>query len=92
MVRHCVCGKVITLNSSLCNDCLKEHGSDPEKWAEWVRFLVSDEQKEIDRQRRHPELSLNDERLPISDIAEHNLSRAKKHPEMDFEDFQWFNQ
>jgi len=92
MTRHCVCGKPITITSRLCNECLGKYGSDPDKWETWVTFLVSDEQKEIDRERRHREVSVSEERLPISDIAEHNLARAKKYPEMEFEDFQFFNQ
>lgn len=92
MARHCVCGKIITINSSLCNDCLKVHGTDRNQWPEWVRFLVAEEQKELDRERRHRELQLDEEHPLISDLAEHNLARAKRHPEMDFEDFTWNNQ
>ena len=92
MNRHCVCGKQITITSRLCNECLEKYGTDPDKWDCWIKYLVSDEQKEINRERRHKELFVDDEKLPISDLAEHNLARAKKYPEMDFDDFQFFNQ
>ena len=91
MARSCVCGKTITGNNRLCNKCLAEHGTDPEGWDEWVLYLVGEEQKEIDHQRRHITLALADEILyPISDEAEHNLARARHYPEMEMEEFAWF--
>jgi len=92
--RHCVCGIVIVSNRPLCGKCFKEYGGDSKKWPEWVSFLVKDEQKEIDRERNHDyDYQIIEEiTVPLSDVAAHNLARAKRHPEMDFEEFIWSNQ
>ena len=95
-IRHCVCGKRISVRVSLCHDCIGKYGSIPSNWPEWVSFLVSDERKETLRECRHDfDYQVFDEsqvNSQVSDLAEHNLKRAKKHPEMEFEDFLWFNQ
>lgn len=92
--RHCVCGCVIVGRKPLCVSCFTKYGGDSEKWPAWVRFIVRDEQKEMDRERNHDyDLEYFDETtIPISDEAEHNLAKVKREPEIDFEDFIWSNQ
>lgn len=93
-VRHCVCGKVITIDSALCNECVKEYGVDRSKWDLWVVYLVSDEEHELNRDRKHREVAYSEEctSAALSDVAAHNLKRARLHPEMSFEEFNWSNQ
>jgi hypothetical protein len=69
-------------------------GKNPKEWPAWVRFLVSEEHKELDRAHRHDyDLELFDEAaIPLSDEAVNNLTRAEKYPEMDFEEFAILNQ
>jgi hypothetical protein len=93
-VRRCVCGKPIRLRDPLCKSCRELYGSKAREWPDWVKFLVSDEQREIDRMRMHDyDRQLDDEvSLPISDVAEHNLARARSFPEMSFDEFAILNQ
>lgn len=67
---------------SLCTKCGEKYGYDPKKWPEWLKFLHSDNQHEANRRRRHPT-------VPLSETAIENLAAARRHPEMDFEDFLW---
>ena len=92
--RHCYCGKVIRLRDSLCKDCRLQFGSDSSKWPEDVKFIVADEQKELDRSRLHDfDYPFFDETfIPISQDSTINFKKATRNPEMDFEDFVWSNQ
>lgn len=59
--RVCVCGKLISLNHQLCGECLEVYGANPRGWPEWLRWQVSDIQRDIDYERRHDEYWLDDE-------------------------------
>lgn len=94
LIRKCVCGANIPINRSICGDCSKQYGSNSKLWPDWLKFLSQDNQKEVDRERRHDELELfeNKQYQPISNIARYNLNRAREFPEMEIEDFNWFIQ
>lgn len=61
MQRRCICGKQIKPRWALCPDCLKLYGPDRSKWPDWVKSSVKSIQKELNQERRHLELSLDDE-------------------------------
>lgn len=92
ITRQCVCGKSIRSRDPLCKDCREAYGRNPRKWPDWVNLLVHDEQREVDRARRHNhDLELFDEYCaPISSEAAANLSEARAYPEMDFDEFTRF--
>jgi hypothetical protein len=58
--KPCVCGADIPLNRSLCADCLQRYGRRASEWPDWVRWLVRDRQRELDADRYHDELALDD--------------------------------
>ena len=64
--RLCPCGKRIPLSQSICSACAGKYGSDRDQWPEWLRFCVRDAQREIDRDRRHDELTVFDDD-PVDD-------------------------
>ena len=61
MNRRCVCGEHIPYSWSVCKECLEIYGADRDAWPAWLLFAVSDEQREIDYNRRHDEVAYNDE-------------------------------
>ena len=61
MNRRCACGEYIPYSWSLCKECLEIYGADRDAWPAWLAFAVSDDQREIDRARRHDEVAYNDE-------------------------------
>ena len=86
--RYCVCGRAIPFKRQLCGECLEIYGDDLKEWPEWLRWQVSDIQREIDYERRHDELTIfNDEYfLP------NKVRKTRPHFEKDFEDMLWSNQ
>ena len=86
--RKCVCGKSISLRRQLCGECLETYGSDKDKWPEWLKWLVNDNQRRINYERRHDELTIfNDEYfLP------NKTRKTRPKFEKDFEDMLWSNQ
>ena len=44
--KRCVCGKVITSQFDLCDNCQAEYGLDRSKWEEWLVFMVADLKRE----------------------------------------------
>lgn len=51
--RQCPCGARIPLWASLCAKCREQYGDDRSKWPQWLRWYVSDIQREINYLRRH---------------------------------------
>lgn len=88
--RYCVCGKLIDTHKTLCADCFNLYGADRVKWPVWLIDWAKSMQNEYRQKKTDSFVEYNDE--IISDEAVHNLARAKKYPEMDFEEFAWFNQ
>lgn len=60
MERFCPCGKQIRIDRRLCGECADIYGLDPDEWPEWLRFLVSDTQRELDFDLKHAHLRLED--------------------------------
>ena len=60
MEKFCFCGKQIPTNMRLCKQHAEEYGTDPEYWDEWLRFLVSDNQREWNAEQRSPEIDMAD--------------------------------
>ena len=58
MSKECVCGAEIRNNRSLCRECADIYGYDESEWPEWLRWKVSDIQREHDFYRLHNELRL----------------------------------
>jgi hypothetical protein len=90
MQRTCVCGKPIANNMRLCKNCYLKYGSDSSEWPEWVKFMVNDIKREVRYEERHKDNIFIDEYF-VSPEARRNLTKAKRNPEMDFEDFIWDN-
>ncbi len=40
-------GKTITLNSRLCSECAEIYGLEPNEWPEWLRWMLSDIQRDV---------------------------------------------
>lgn len=89
--RYCVCGKIIDDHKVLCVDCYRKFGNDRTLWPDWLLDWAKSMQNEYRPKKTDGDCEYNDEHLPISDLAEHNLTRAKRQPNMDFEDFIWEN-
>lgn len=94
--RYCVCGKYIYHTKVLCEDCVKEYGTDRDSWEPWLFEWVKSMDREVKVNSRHHYLPVFDETesgrsLFLSGDAISNLSRAMYSPEMDFEDFAWRN-
>jgi len=53
MMRNCVCGKTITLNSRLCSECAEIYGLEPNEWPEWLRWMLSDIQRDVQYEHTH---------------------------------------
>lgn len=68
--KYCVCGKEISLKRQLCGECLDIYGADSREWPAWLRWQISDIQREIDYERRHDEFWLDDEDELPADFAE----------------------
>ena len=79
---------MIRLRDSICKDCRLKHGNDPAKWPEWLSFLVNNEQKEINRQRRHDFDRFYNDELSYKKRKKIPVSKNEK----DFEDMLWDNQ
>lgn len=58
LMRRCVCGVGISPRRRLCKECLDIYGSDSDEWPEWLRWQISDIQREIDHDRRHDEVEI----------------------------------
>jgi len=68
--RYCVCGRAIPFKRQLCGECLEIYGDDLKEWPEWLRWQVSDIQREIDYERRHDDFWLDEEEELVPDYAE----------------------
>ena len=64
MAKLCACGTEIKNNRSLCLECGEIYGYDPKDWPEWLRWLVSDIQREHMDDLVHKHLSYEDEIEP----------------------------
>ncbi len=60
MQKYCFCGEPIPNNWRLCELHATEYGTDPELWEDWLRFLVSDRQREWNAYQRSKEIDLCD--------------------------------
>ena len=62
--KRCVCGKVITSQFHLCDNCQAEYGLDRAKWPEWLVFMVAD----LARERRQDE-RCNEHEITFTDLG-----------------------
>ena len=62
--KRCVCGKVITSNFDLCDNCQAEYGVDRSLWPEWLVFMVADLKREY-RQRK----IIDEHEIPFSKLG-----------------------
>ena len=60
MERMCPCGKQVLPNRRLCQECGDIYGFNSAEWPEWLRFLVSDTQRQLDFDLKHNHLRLDD--------------------------------
>ncbi len=60
MIKHCFCGKAIPVKWRLCNEHAAEYGTDPQKWDDWLKFLMADMKREYDQVRNSREVSESD--------------------------------
>lgn len=60
MQRYCPCGKQISTNRRLCGDCINIYGTNPQEWPEWLHWMVSDIQRELDFERNRGYIGLDD--------------------------------
>lgn len=60
MNKFCFCGNPIPKNWRLCNRHAKEYGTNPRNWEPWLRYLVSDCQREWNAEQRSPEIDMAD--------------------------------
>ena len=60
MYKNCVCGIEISANRSLCCECAETYGTNPTEWPEWLRWQVSDIQREWDYERNNDSLSIDE--------------------------------
>ena len=88
--RYCVCGKLIDDHKVLCVDCFRKYGKTRALWPDWLREWAKSTQNEYRPKMTDADKEHDDEFM--SDLAAHNLKRARQHPEMNFEDFVWSNQ
>jgi len=62
--KSCVCGKVITSNFDLCDNCQAEYGTDRSGWPEWLVFMVADLKREYRQQR-----IIDEREIPFSELG-----------------------
>lgn len=60
MERLCPCGKHVLPNRRLCKECAEIYGCDSAEWPEWLRWQVSDIQRELDFDMKHNHLQLDE--------------------------------
>ena len=61
MRKICSCGRDIPFAWSLCSGCLEVYGGARSEWPKWLLFHVNDLNREMMANRRHDELTYNDE-------------------------------
>lgn len=88
--RYCVCGKLVDDQTTLCVDCFKKYGENRTLWPVWLRDWAKSTQNEYRTKKTDASQEFNEDVL--SDVAAHNLKRARRYPEMSFEEFNWSNQ
>ena len=62
MQRYCICGTKIPPYKRLCDTCYDKYGGRKALEIPWIREHVSSMQSELNHDRRHQHLSLEDER------------------------------
>jgi len=60
MERLCPCGEHVLPNRRLCKECVEIYGCDSTEWPEWLRWQVSDIQRELDFDMKHNHLQLDE--------------------------------
>ena len=60
MERLCPCGKHVLPNRRLCKECAEIYGCDSTEWPEWLRWQVSDIQRELDFDMKHNHRQLDE--------------------------------
>ena len=60
MERLCPCGKHVLPNRRLCKECAEIYGCDSTEWPEWLRWQVSDIQRELDFDMKHSHLQIDE--------------------------------
>jgi len=56
MAKHCFCGRQIPNSMRLCKEHAAEYGTDPKTWDPWLKFLVSDYQREWNAEQNSREI------------------------------------
>jgi len=62
LIRKCVCGRTIDVDSQLCSKHKKEFGTDSAKWPEWLKDWIKNYQRELDQEKNHLDLAYRDSR------------------------------
>jgi RNA polymerase sigma factor (sigma-70 family) len=73
--RYCICGRAIESYQNICNKCGAAYGYNRLEWPVWLNEWVKLNQKEIDKERKHYELPLDELHVfqkPIKKNAELN--------------------
>jgi hypothetical protein len=60
MAKKCVCGTDIHNDRSLCRECGSVYGYNSSEWPEWLRWQVSDIQRENIDEFYHTHLGIDD--------------------------------
>lgn len=60
MERLCPCGKAVLPNRRICKECGSIYGFDSSEWPEWLRWQVSDIQRELDFDMKHNHRQLDE--------------------------------
>lgn len=60
-MRHCGCGATIRDRDSLCQRCLGIYGADATLWPAWLRYLVREEERDLQRAAEQPGEPVPDE-------------------------------
>jgi len=60
MERLCPCGKAVLPNRRICKECGSIYGFDSSEWPEWLRWQVSDIQRELDFDIKHNHRQLDE--------------------------------
>ena len=63
MYKYCPCGAKIRPDRYLCLECYEIYGSDQAAWPAWLRFMVSDIQREWDADRNKNVVYIDPDKL-----------------------------
>lgn len=60
MIRKCVCGRTIDIDSQLCAVHKREFGTDSSKWPDWLQEWMKNYNKELNQEKNHFEYAYDD--------------------------------